>query len=117
MQEELLQDESVPATEVENARVDFEFGDLMLTCKCGAEYPIDKLIPKNQGIQVILVPNSHSNMIITCNECKSEIKLWFKSSSEEDINELKAKQNEQLSETGEAAQDDAGVPTDDQSSI
>lgn len=73
----------------------YEYGDLMLKCHlCGALYPIEKMVPGTHGIQVILTPQSNSTLNLTCNTCKSTIELIWQKSSEEDIQELKNKEND-----------------------
>ena len=113
MQADLTGDINTP----EDAVIDFEYGNLMLTCSCGASYPLDKCVPKMHGVQIVVVPNSKSSLTLKCQECEHQLAIRFVESSVEEIAEFKAAQNESVPEASQETQIDDAVLVDDQQSI
>lgn len=55
---------------------EFEFGTIVLTCKCGREQVLMEHI--EHGIQFILATNDKSGLTFHCDECHSDLRLHCK---------------------------------------
>jgi formate dehydrogenase maturation protein FdhE len=53
----------------------FEWGDLVIKCKCGHEQIIGKSI--QHGLQLVLQTREDSFIQLECNKCNSYLKLHF----------------------------------------
>jgi hypothetical protein len=60
-----------PQQEMKN----FEYGDLVVACKCGQVQYLEKGV--QHGVQLMLVPREGSFIKLACDKCESEISLKF----------------------------------------
>jgi len=53
--------------------VEFDFGSIVLTCKCGKKQTLMEHV--EHGIQFIIATNNKAGITLHCDECHSELRL------------------------------------------
>jgi transcription elongation factor Elf1 len=53
----------------------FEYGDLVVVCKCGRTQTVRKGM--KEGINIVLAPREDSYVQLVCNECGADLRLCF----------------------------------------
>lgn len=89
----------------------YEYGNLILSCSCGNTEVIEYAI--KDGIQVLIRTSDDDILGLKCSKCNHSISISFKQSSIEEVAN-KHNTNEFISERSESAEDDMGIPADNE---